>query len=79
MSYIEQTWKQHSITQLVDAYLPSLKLTKLEEKDMQVTVGLVRMNLYATFSNVHIYTDEQVFDDQLQLIYNSSVQTQDGV
>ena len=32
-----------------------------------------------TFSYEPLHTEEQVFDNQLELIYNSSVQTQDVV
>ena len=37
------------------------------------------MNSQAIFSYGSIHTDMQVLDDQLELIYNSSVWTQDTV
>ena len=38
-----------------------------------------KMNSYVTFSYGPFHTDEQVFDDPLEFIYNSSVRTQDEV
>ena len=46
---------------------------------MRDIVGEVRMNSLATFSYDPLHTDVQVLDDQLELIYNSSVRTLDIV
>ena len=43
------------------------------------TAGEVKMNSYAKFSDRPLHTDMQVLDDQQELIYDSSVQTQDIV
>ena len=53
--------------------LPSLKPSKLDEQGMQDAAG------EATFSYGLLHTNEKVLDDQLELIYNSSVRTQDVV
>ena len=46
---------------------------------MQDTVGEVRMNSLAMFSYGLLHMDMQVLADQQELIYNSSVWTQDVV
>ena len=46
---------------------------------MRDAAGEVRTNSQTTFSNGPLHTDEQVLDDQLELIYNSSVRTQNVV
>ena len=46
---------------------------------MRDTAGEVRTNSYAMFSYGPLHTDEQVLEDQLDIIYKSSVQTQDEV
>ena len=46
---------------------------------MQDTAGEVRTNSAPTFSYGLFHTEEQVLDDQLDLIYNSCVQTQEVV
>ena len=46
---------------------------------MQNIVGESRMNSLATFSNGPLYTDMQVLADQQELIYTSSVRSQDVV
>ena len=46
---------------------------------MQDTAGEVRTHSSGTFTYEPLLTDGQVLDDQLELIYNSSVQTQDIV
>ena len=43
------------------------------------TAEEVRTNSSAVFASEFIHTDEQVLDNQLELIYNSSVRTQDVV
>ena len=55
--------------------LPSLKPFKSDKQDMQVTGGEVGVSSKVTFSGEPHYTEEQVLDDQLELIYNSSVWT----
>ena len=45
---------------------------------MQDTAEEIRTNSLA-FNYGPLHTDIQVFDDQLELIYNSSVWTQDAV
>ena len=42
---------------------------------MRDTSGEVKTNSYTTFSCEPLHTNVQVFDDQLELIYNSSVRT----
>ena len=44
---------------------------------MQDTAGEIRTNSLVTFSNDPFQTDKKVLDGQLELIYNSSVRTQD--
>ena len=56
---------------------PSRRPSKLDEQDIQYTAGGARKNSKATFSNGPLHTDAQVKDNQLELIYNSSVRTQD--
>ena len=46
---------------------------------MREIVGEIRTNSEATFSHGALHTKEQVLDSQLELIYNSSVQTQNVV
>ena len=46
---------------------------------MRDITGEVKMNSEPTFSYGPLYTNVQVLDDQLELIYNSSVHTQDVV
>ena len=46
---------------------------------MRDTAGDVRTNTYVAFSYEPLHTDLKVLDDQLELIYKSSVQTQDVV
>ena len=43
------------------------------------TAGEVNTNSKVTFSYGPLHTDEQVLDDQIELIYNNSVRTQDVV
>ena len=43
---------------------------------MRDTVGDVKTNSYAMFSHGPLHTDEQVLNNQLVFIYNSSVRTQ---
>ena len=57
-------------------YLPSLKLSKYDEQDMQDTAREVRMNSQATFS---LHMDVKVLDNQLEPMYNSSIRTKDVV
>ena len=63
-----RSWKQHPTKQ-------QLKLFKSDERDLRDTAGEVRANPSAT-SNGPFWTD---MDDQLELIYNSSVPIQDVV
>ena len=44
-----------------------------DEQDMRDTAGEVKTNLLVIFSCVPYHTDEQVLDDQIEHIYNSSV------
>ena len=46
---------------------------------MWYTAEKVRMNSKATFCYGPLHPDMQVLDNQLELIYNSSVQTQDVI
>ena len=46
---------------------------------MQNIAGDLRANSLAMSSKGPLHTDVQVLDDQLELIYNSSVRTQDVV
>ena len=46
---------------------------------MQDTAGEVKTNSLEMFSNGPLQTDVQVLNDQQELIYNSSVRTQDLV
>ena len=59
------------------AYHASWKPSKLDGQDMHYTAGELSMNSYAMFSYGPLHMDEQVLVDQLELIYNSSIQTQD--
>ena len=60
-------------------YLPSRKPFKLDQQDLRYSSEEVRMNSQAMFSYGPLHTEEQVLDGQLELIYNSSVWTQDVV
>ena len=57
--------------------LLSRRASKLDEEDMQGTAGGARTNSLATFSYGHLHTDEKVLDNQLDIIFNCSVRTQD--
>ena len=46
---------------------------------MRDIAGEERANSEAMYSSGPLYTDKQVLDDQLELIYNSSVRIQDVV
>ena len=46
---------------------------------MRDTAGEVKTNTLATLSNGRLDTEEQVLDDLQELLYNSSVRTQDLV
>ena len=46
---------------------------------MRKTARDIRTNSETTFSNRPLDTDMQVLDDQLELIYNSPVRTQEVV
>ena len=46
---------------------------------MRNTAGEVRTNSWVTFSYGPLHMDEQVLDNKLELINNSSVRTQDVV
>ena len=59
-------------------YLPSLKPSKLDEQDVRYTVGEVRANSYATFTNEPLHTDMHVLAVQQGLMYNSFVRTYTG-
>ena len=59
-----------------DTYLPSLKPSKLDEPDMQDTAREIRTYLSATFSFGPLHTEEKVLDDQLEIIYKSSLRIQ---
>ena len=56
---------------------PSRKPSKLDEQDMQDTVGEVSTNLLAMYSCGPLHTDEQVMGDQLESIYKDSILIQD--
>ena len=59
-------------------YHKSQKPSKLDKQDMQDTAGGARTNAWDMFFYGPFYTDMQLLDNQLELIYNSSVRTQDG-
>ena len=46
---------------------------------MRDTAGDLRTKSRTIFTDGPLHTDEQVLDDQLELIYNSFVRTQDVV
>ena len=73
------TWMltKHREKKLAATYHSFQKPSKLDEQDIQETPGEVRMNSRAMFFYGPLHTDEQVFGDQLELIYNSSVWKQD--
>ena len=58
-------------------YHLSRKLSKLDEPDMRDTAGKVGTNSLVTYSSGPLHMDEQRQDDQLEIIYNSSVPIQD--
>ena len=58
-------------------YHPSWKPSKLDEPDMWDTAGEVRANSLVMYYSGPLHTNEQVLDDQLEPIYNSSVPIQD--
>ena len=75
-------WTRSNIPQNISCmgpYLPSLKLSKLDEQNMWDAAGEVRTNSSVIFSYGPLHIDVQVLDDQLELIYNSSTRTQDVV
>ena len=61
-------------------YHPSQKLPKLDEEDMQDTVGEVKSNSVGEVRTIYscgpLHMDEQRQDDQVEPIYNSSVPIQ---
>ena len=59
------------------ANLPFLKPSNLHGQDIRDTAEEVRTSLKEIISYGPLHTDVQVLGDQLELIYNSSVQTQD--
>ena len=59
-----------------NTYHPSGKLSKLDEQDMQDTVGAVKTNSWAMYSCGPLHIVEQRQDDQLEPIYNGSVPIQ---
>ena len=56
---------------------PILNPSIYDEQDMRDTAREVKLNSSVTFSHEPLKTDEQVFGDQQELIYNSSVRTED--
>ena len=60
-------------------HLPSQKPFKLDEQDMRVTAREVRTNSQGTFSCRPFHTEKHVLDNQLELIYNTSVRIYDVI
>ena len=57
-------------------YHPSRKPSKLYEEDMRKIVGGAKKNSNVTFSYGPFHTDVHEYDNQLELIFSSFVQTQ---
>ena len=77
---MNKSWKQHPTKQQLYGHLPPIsKPSKSNEEKMLDTAGEVRLNSEVTCSSGPLHTDEQVLDDFLELIYSSSVRTQDLV
>ena len=64
-------------TNYTTTYLPSLKLSELDELDMQVTTGEAKTSSSVMYSYVPTHMAKQKLDDQLEHTYSSYVRIWD--
>ena len=77
---LNKSWKQYPTKQLPYGHLPSIpKTIQIRQTRHAGHYWRSKDKLIAMFSCRTLQTDVQVLDDQLELIYSSSVQTQDIV
>ena len=77
---LNKSWRQHPTKQQLYGHLPpSWKLSKLDELDMQDTVGEADTNSKLMYSCGPLHMDEQRQDDQVEPTYISSVPIRDVV